>query len=269
MSTPKNKDDVINNKKEAIRELNNLLERYICEQSAEHLKKADLISYWIKDYSRMILREDTINSKKFHSFKRGSVVKLHFGFNPGAEYGGLHYGIVLDKKDRPINPVLTVVPLTSCKDESKVHSNNIYLGNEIYTCVENKFRNLKQQTLTKYEELNSLICTLQENVATIEELVLNSDESKTKELLESNKILLSDAEQKRAALKKEQELANKIMLELNHMKQGSVAIINQVTTVSKLRVYDPKSSSDVLSNVVISKANIQRINDKLKDLYIF
>lgn len=48
------KEDVIQNKKTAIRSLNNLLECFINDSSEQHLKKAHLISYWIKDYVRMI-----------------------------------------------------------------------------------------------------------------------------------------------------------------------------------------------------------------------
>ena len=48
------KNKVIKNKKEAIYRLNNLLENYINAGTEDSLKKANLISYWIKDFSRMV-----------------------------------------------------------------------------------------------------------------------------------------------------------------------------------------------------------------------
>ena len=49
MSSEITKENVITNKKEAIKSLNKLLEYYINDPSGKHLKKANLISYWIKD----------------------------------------------------------------------------------------------------------------------------------------------------------------------------------------------------------------------------
>ena len=109
------KEDVIQNKKSAIRSLNNLLEGLINDSSEQHLKKAHLISYWLKDYVRMINFEEQFDPAKNISYKRGNIVKIDFGFNIGAEYGGLHYGIVLDNHNAHNSPVLTVIPLTSVK----------------------------------------------------------------------------------------------------------------------------------------------------------
>ena len=91
MSKDFEKEDVIQNKKAAIRSLNNLLELYINDPSKKHLKKANLISYWIKDYVRFINFEEKFDPTKNIAYKRGNIVKLNFGFNIGSEYGGLHY----------------------------------------------------------------------------------------------------------------------------------------------------------------------------------
>ena len=47
------KENVIKNKNEAIRLLNNYLDTCISTDN-KHLKKANLISYWLKDYIRYI-----------------------------------------------------------------------------------------------------------------------------------------------------------------------------------------------------------------------
>lgn len=132
MSKPFTKEDVIQNKKSAIRALNKQLEYYINDPSGNHLKKANLISYWLKDYVRMINYEEKFNPTRNIAYKRGNIIKLNFGFNIGSEYGGLHYAVVLDKHNAHNSPVVTVVPLTSIKQDKTIHENNIFLGNDIY-----------------------------------------------------------------------------------------------------------------------------------------
>ncbi len=110
----------------------------------KHLKKAHLISYWIKDYVRFIKFEENFEATKNITYKRGNIVKLNFGFNIGSEYGGLHYGIVLDNKNSHNSPVLTIIPLTSIKNNKTVHNNSVNLGNEIYRLLK-----LKYDTISK------------------------------------------------------------------------------------------------------------------------
>ena len=86
MSKPFTKEDVIQNKKSAICALNKQLEYYINDPSGNHLKKANLISYWLKDYVRMINYEERFNPTKNIVYKRGNIIKLNFGFNIGNEY---------------------------------------------------------------------------------------------------------------------------------------------------------------------------------------
>ena len=116
MSAPITKEDVIKNKKESRKCINKMLEWFINDPTEKHLKKANLISYWLKDYVKMIGFEETFNPTKNIAYKRGNIVKVNFGFNVGAEYGGLHYGVVLDNHNAHNSPVVTVVPLTSMKD---------------------------------------------------------------------------------------------------------------------------------------------------------
>lgn len=47
-----------------------------------------------------------------------------------------------------------------------------------------------------------------------------------------------------------------MMNEVAKMRSGSIALTNQITTISKIRIYDPKTNFDILSNVKLS-------NDKL------
>lgn len=96
MSKEFTKEEIIQHKKESIKALNRLLEGYINEPSGKHLKKANLISFWIKKYVDLINFEETFDPTRNIAYKRGNIVKINFGFNVGSEYGGLHYGVVLE-----------------------------------------------------------------------------------------------------------------------------------------------------------------------------
>ena len=113
-----------------------------------HNKKADLISYWIKDYVRFLKLEEEYDPKKSRKYKRGDVIKAHLGFRIGSEEGGLHYCVVLDKTPALSSPVLTVVPLTSVKKQDNLvylPRGCVYIGNEIYNLINLKISGLKQQ----------------------------------------------------------------------------------------------------------------------------
>ena len=170
MSKEFSKDDVIQNKKEAIKSLNRMLEIFINDSTGNHLKKAHLLSYWIKDYVRMINFEEHFEPTRNIAYKRGNIVKIQFGFNIGCEYGGLHYGVVLDNKNAHNSPVVTVIPLTSARENRELHPNSVNLGNDIYRLLKLKYdtidKSLKEEQLEIRETLSLFdsMLTLTKNI---------------------------------------------------------------------------------------------------------
>lgn len=69
-------------------------------------------------------------------------------------------------------------------------------------------------------------------------------------------------------LHSDEKLLEKMKKSIFKMNQGSVAIPNQITTVSKIRIYDPRKSRDILCNIRLSNKSLDAINAKLKDLFI-
>lgn len=59
----------------------------------------------------------------------------------------------------------------------------------------------------------------------------------------------------------------KIKDELLRMKDGSVALIHQITTISKQRIYDPKNSTDILARIRLSDQTLNSIDDKIIKMY--
>lgn len=60
----------------------------------------------------------------------------------------------------------------------------------------------------------------------------------------------------------------KVEKEISKMKKGSIALISQITTISKQRIYDPKNSSDILSNLRVSNHTLDLIDSKIKELFL-
>ena len=281
MSRVFTKEDVIQNKKEAIKSLNNLLELYINDPSLNHLKKAHLISYWIKDYAHLIKFEETFDPTKNLAYKRGNIVKLNFGFNIGSEYGGLHYGIVLDNKNNHNSPVLTIIPLTSIKDNKPVHNNSVNLGNEIYHSLKLKYDTISKSLKDQEKDIADTLALLETLLELSKKSLAEIDQCKTssenfsknlddaKDYLQAADRLKIIWDEKLKHNSNEQAYLNKIGAEISQMKEGSIALVNQITTVSKMRIFDPRNIKGVLAGISLTEESMKKINNKVKELYVF
>lgn len=83
------------------------------------------------------------------------------------------------------------------------------------------------------------------------------------------KDLKASWEKKKAHNQEEIDYLNKIGDEISKMKEGSIALVNQITTVSKMRIFDPRNLKGVLAGVSLSEESMEKINQKVQDLYIF
>lgn len=218
-------------------------------------KKVNLIAYWQKDYINYIKDENNFNPAKLKSYKRGDIIKVNLGFNIGSELGGLHYCVVIDKKNNRNSPVVTIIPLSSQKTDN-INKNSVILGNDIYNKLVEKSNKLLEDSKKKIEENKEKLSLetkkLKQNNATLNKIYLKS--------IELN-INVSEAYKKL-------ELAEKIYKEVQKMKNGSIAIINQIRVISKQRIYDPKTEFDILSGVKLSNENLDLIDDRMKKMFI-
>ena len=264
MSEKIDKEMVIAHKKLCIRKINNLFEGYINSEDIEDLKKVNLLSYWLENFSDYIRKEKDFDVTRLKAYKRGDVIKLNFGFNVGREYGGLHYAVVINNNNPRNSAVLTVIPLTSFKEGKEVQENDVFLGNEIYRSLK-----LKHDTILKSlegdEKVVSAILSICDKILNVENKNnTKSDNSKEVALDLRNDLL--EKQKKNIEIKKQIE---KIGTEIKKMKQGSIALVEQITTVSKMRIYDPRNSKGVLSGIRLSPDAMDKINKQMKKLYIF
>lgn len=233
----------------AARGLQELMEKRLHSSNTRLKKSATLIAYWIRDYIRLLNMESS-KRKSFRRYGRGDIVKVHLGFRIGNEEGGLHYGIVLDRHDGVRNSILTIVPMTSVKPQTDIQHLNfkdVYLGNEVTDAIIAK---LKKSSLNLCEEV----------VDASESLSRMEDGDVPKDAASMRKTIDGINERLRIQRSQTEQVAK--------MKQGGIALCNQIVTVSKLRIYDPCSSKDLLYGIHLSAESLNKIDEKIKELYL-
>ena len=204
-----------------------------------------IVSYWLRDWTEFLKYEPDFSPRNLKTYKRGQIIKVHLGFNIGSEEGGLHYAVVVDTNNKRSSPVITIIPLTSLKphiDVQKLRLGNVFLGNELYTSLNAK--------------LSSTIHHLKEELETITSLTASNGNQLTDECI-----------QKLEQLNKEIEFAKKMRHEIDKMKRGSIALVNQITTVSKIRIYDPKTDHDILSGIRLSNEKLDQLDNEIVKMY--
>lgn len=249
------KKNIIDNKNEAINKINEYLDNCIIQDDI-HAKKANLLSYWLKDYFRYLEQEENFNSSYLKEYSRGDIIKVNLGFNVGNEEGGLHYCIVLDKKNAKSYSTLTVVPLSSIKNTTKPNKTSVFLGEEIYNSLVDKCNNL-------IEKGQDEIFLLKQELQELRIFPENTEEEK---IIKEYRI--NSLNEKLDANQENLELILKINEELSQMKKGTIALVNQITTISKQRIYNPKKDLDILSGIRLSDEKMALIDEKIKKLYI-
>ncbi len=271
MSKVKTKEEIINHKNTAINDFSLFMDSLIESSNPNDIKRANLISYWIKDFQQYILLEKSFDASKIKSYKRGDVIKVNLGFNVGSEQGGLRYAIVLDKDNKHNAKTITVIPLTSQKNNKEVNERDVPLGRELYNRLKSKYDSIKDSIKPqhiKYEQALHHAQVLKDFMQK-QSPIAPQPLTETAEDLNWIDGLISFYNESLKELDEKKQSLAKIDTELHKMRYGSIAKIEQITTISKQRIYDPKKSADVLAGIRFSDAAMDKINEKIKELYIF
>lgn len=306
MSIKKDAKTIRLHKETALKKLDKHIEKYIVCKDQKKRSKADKLCYWIEDYCRFLQYEERFDSTKYKRYKRGEVIKAHLGYRIGSEEGGLHYCLVVDKNNSIYSPVVTVVPLTSVKSTTVINpckpvKGRVNLGTNLYNCMMQKYDKVYNSITKQQEIISQRLETFRAEYQSINEhfksitgmyiseykekyspspsgLSLDEVDSLMKKAspelqkiyalaldsmkhIEQSDELFADVKQKAENLKK---ISNEIL----KMKSGSIALVNQITTISKIRIYDPKISNDVLSEIKLSDNNLDMVDKEILNLYI-
>lgn len=272
MSKQKTNEEITQHKNSVLSNFSSFLDELISSDNSTESKKADLISYWLKDFQTYLSQETSFEPARLKSYKRGDVVKVNLGFNVGSEQGGLRYAIVLDKDNKHNAKTITVIPLTSQKEEKQIYERDVLLGKELYNRLKAKHDSLAEDLKSKTDVCINEISQNQQMLDLLIDKFSDENYSSGTKVAELKKNLSEIIKKQRDVLEglnEDTNALNKISIELHRMKSGSIAKIEQITTVSKQRIYNPKKNTDVLSGIRFSDAAMNKINEKLKELYIF
>lgn len=234
------------NKPELIAKTNELLNEYLnmfltFSEDSNTYKKAALLYYWMRDYKNYIENESAFSPNYCPDFPRGSIVNVNLGFNLGSELGGLHYGIVLQRSRRN-NPNLLIAPMTSIKDSKNVNHlapHKLFLGEELYFKIQGKYEGLK--------------ISIPSEIKTLRDAIKNIHSADDKAQISAK---IEDLVYRLDTLKKTQT-------KLAKLKHGSIVAIDQIRTVSKMRIIDPTNKYDVLYGLKLSNASMDAIDKEI------
>lgn len=213
------------------------------DENKQNKKRAMLLAYWIIGYVRMLKSEKTFDSKKLLYYKRGDIVSVDFGYRIGSEFGGRHFAVVIDNYNSRNSGILTVVPLTSKKSNYKESCFNFELKVGLHELHHQKFN-----------------IVLEECKSALSELINKSENPE-----EST----SDIATKISNVSKRIDEARMLKAETDSLKSGTIVEVGQIITISKIRILNPKQSSDSLYKIHLSNEDLDMLNEKIKYLYIY
>ncbi len=125
-----------------------------------------------------------------------------------------------------------------------------------------KNKSLLENAKKKYDENNQIMTTLNHTIKEAEKSGIPIEN------IEGIDEILNDLRIRQNDVNKDIKLLEKYGKEISHMKQGSIAMMEQITTVSKMRIYVPKKSTDILYGISFSAESMEKLTKQLINLYI-
>ena len=237
---------------DAADDVKRLLQDFASSSRHDFQKRAMLLGYWLKTYTKYLRRKDFFDPHSVPNYKRGSIIQVDFGYRIGSELGGLHYAVVMNNLSHYNADVLLVVPLSSLHGRTTLSRYQIHLEDGVYATLNQKATGLLQQAnilLSDAVELKKGFDYIENR----DELTILQSTYASK--LRSAKILFDSA--------------TEVLDGITHLKDGSIALVGQTTTISKMRIKRPLKKTDILYGTRLSARDMDAINNALKELYIF
>lgn len=117
------------------------------------INKFERLDNWLEKESKLYKAETKLKIKRYLHLKRGTLVKVDFGINPGSELCHTHFAIVLSKYDNITQETITVIPLTSKPGVGRIPLNNL-IKDELLNYLKKKkiTKNLEKEFTKILEE---------------------------------------------------------------------------------------------------------------------
>ena len=131
---------------------------YAC-QNFKKINKSDNekfknLDIWLKKESNIFKREITYIPTKFMKYKKGTIVKVDFGLNIGAELSNIHFAITMDNDDNIYKETISVIPLTSKQGKSRLDLGSL-IFDEFINKMNKEIKNINNEDDLK--EIKDLI----------------------------------------------------------------------------------------------------------------
>ena len=97
-------------------------------------KTQEILIAWLNKWAALLRSEESFPKDRLPRlpfYKRGNIVYADLGFNVGAEFGGVHYAVVIERNNGKKSENLLVVPLTSKTPGKPIYKTDVMLGNVI------------------------------------------------------------------------------------------------------------------------------------------
>ena len=225
-----NKEKTLRNKQKNIEKLLNQTNKnykQILKLSKDsENKKFGYLPYWRLKESKLLLRELKSNRTFFQKYKRGTIIKVDFGVNIGAEFSQVHYAIVLNKDDNRKNKTLKTT-----KDKKNTYN----IGNVIF---------------------DNYIKTSKEHINDMCDEVAKSRKNGIEKLLQGR------GEDNIKLLQKLNDL-NEVVEFYSENPVCSFACYKNITTINKTRILPAINDLDFINKTVCSQEIMNKIDKKI------
>lgn len=176
--------------------------------------------------------------KKFKFYRRGQIIQVNFEPQTGYEIKGIHYAIVITRKDQPYIGTLTVIPLTSKKGNHLL---------PIGSCVSDSvFLELMKE---KNYYLNLLI------------------EAREKIEHTDNLDILKQIQKDLTAYADNIEYFDELERKYKNIKKSSYANVYQITTIDKSKIMGPMNQLDPIKRIKAPNDVMNKIDEKVIELF--
>mgnify|MGYP000500072896 FL=1 len=179
-------------------------------------------------------------NKKFKYYRRGQIIQVKFEPQAGYEIKGIHYAIVITKRDQPYIGTLTVVPLTS-KSGNHLMPIGSCISDSVFLELlreKNYYYDLLLKAKMQTERIQKAGSVLE---ATTQD-ELNQIERDLKAYLDNIKYF--------------DDLENKY----KNIKKSSYANIYQITTIDKSKIVNPMNHLDPIKRIKAPDSVMDKID---------
>ncbi len=185
------------------------------------------------------------NINKFYKYKRGQFVIVNFKGTMGNELAGVHPAIVLTKNDNPKSGCVTVIPLSS-----KAKRRYISLGkllsredfNDLYKAIETHVMidAIDTELILDFEK--KYFASIEEFEEAKNNLLFQINNNRPDNYIEDGKTIMN------------------VIDKYNTMFKCSYAAIDNITTISKIKIRRPLALYDPLKCLVVQDEILNKID---------